>query len=142
MLIGRSDSKIDEKGRISFPKKFRLELGDNLIITQGFEGSLIIIAKKQMNLLLEGTQGPPITDKTARETERFLLGSAEEVIIDEKGRILIPDHLRKYAGLTAEVSFLGILRYVQVWDKDTWEKHNLMLHKDIDPITKKLGTDK
>ena len=138
MLIGRSDSKIDEKGRISFPKKFRLELGDNLIITQGFEGSLIIIAKKQMNLLLEGTQGRPITDKTARETERFLLGSAEEVIIDEKGRILIPDHLRKYAGLTAEVSFLGILRYVQVWNRQVWEEHNLKLVREIVPITEKL----
>src|SRR3990167_8539406 len=97
MLIGRQDSKIDEKNRISFPKKFRKELGDHLIITQGFEGSLIVISVDQLKILFEGTEGKPIIDKEARETERFLLGSAEEVTLDQKGRFILPEHLRKFA---------------------------------------------
>jgi len=141
MLIGRSDSKIDEKNRISFPKKFRKELGDNLIVTQGFEGSLIVISKDQLKLLLEGTEGKPIIDKAARETERFLLGSAEEVKLDDKGRFIIPEHLRKYANLSQEVSCLGIIRYVQIWDKKQWEEHNKELIENIEPITEKLSDD-
>ena len=139
MLIGRHDSKIDEKNRISFPKKFRKELGDSLIITQGFEGSLIVISVNQLKLLLEGTEGKPIIDKKARETERFLLGSAEEVTLDDKGRLILPEHLRIYAGLTGEVSCLGIIRYVQIWDKKRWEEHNQELIKQIEPITEKLA---
>jgi len=142
MLIGRQDSKIDEKNRISFPKKFRKELGDSLVVTQGFEGSLIVISVDQLKLLLEGTEGKPIIDKSARETERFLLGSAEEVELDEKGRFIIPDHLRKYANLTQEVSCLGIIRYVQIWDKKRWEDHNSELTKTIEPITEKLSNEK
>ncbi len=142
MLIGRHDSKIDEKNRISFPKKFRKELGDSLIITQGFEGSLIVISVNQLKLLLEGTEGKPIIDKGARETERFLLGSAEEVTLDDKGRFIIPEHLRVYANLKQEVSCLGIIRYVQIWDKKRWEEHNQELIKQIEPITKKLSNEK
>lgn len=138
MLIGRSDSKIDEKNRISFPKKFRRELGDNLIVTQGFDSSLIVISRDQWKVLLEGTEGKPITNKEARETETFLLGSAEEVDLDTKGRFVIPDHLKRFAGLSSEVACLGLLRYVRIWDKKKWEEHNEKLVKDIEPITEKL----
>ncbi len=141
MLIGRQDSKIDEKNRIIFPKKFRKELGDSLIVTQGFEGSLIVISKAQFEILLEGTKGRPIIDKQAREIERFLLGSAEEVILDEKGRFIIPQHLRQYAHLSSEVTCLGIVRYVQIWDKNRWETHNQELVKKIEPITEKLSDE-
>lgn len=142
MLIGRHDSKIDEKNRISFPKKFRKELGNNLIITQGFESSLIVISVDQLKLLLEGTQGKPIIDKQARQIEQFLLGSAEEVTLDQKGRFILPDHLKRYANLENEVACLGIIRYVQIWDKKKWEEHNQELIKRIEPITEKLHEDK
>ena len=141
MLIGRQDSKIDEKNRISFPKKFREELGDKLIVTQGFEGSLIIVSEERWKLLLEGTEGRPFTEKIARETERFLLGSAAQVSLDDKGRFVLPEHLETYAGITDEVTCLGISRYVQVWDKEKWEEHNSDLIKNIDPITEKLSKD-
>ncbi len=138
MLIGRQDTKIDEKNRIILPAKFRRELGDNLIVTQGFEGSLIVISVSKFELLLEGTRGKPIIDKNAREIERFLLGSAEEVSLDDKGRFIVPNYLREYASLNEEVSMLGVIRYVQIWDKKRWETHNLELIKKIEPITERL----
>ncbi len=139
MLIGRQDTKIDEKNRIILPAKFRRELGDNLIVTQGFEGSLIVISVSKFELLLEGTRGKPIIDKNAREIERFLLGNAEEVSLDDKGRFIVPNYLREYASLNEEVSMLGVIRYVQIWDKKRWETHNSELIKKIEPITEKLS---
>ena len=129
MLIGRQDTKIDEKNRIILPAKFRRELGDKLIVTQGFEGSLIVISVSKFELLLEGTRGKPIIDKNAREIERFLLGSAEEVSLDDKGRFIIPAYLREYASLNGEVSMLGVIRYVQIWDKKRWEEYSNTLIK-------------
>lgn len=139
MLIGRQDSKIDEKNRIILPSKFRRELGDNLIVTQGFESSLIVISVSKFELLLEGTRGKPIIDKSAREIERFLLGSAEEVTLDDKGRFIVPSYLRNYANLTQEVSILGVMRYVQIWDMKRWETHNLELIKKIEPIAERMS---
>lgn len=141
MLIGRHECKIDEKNRISFPKKFRKELGQNLIVTQGFEGSLIVISSEQLDVLLEGTQGKPIIDKRAREVDRFLLGSAEDISLDKKGRFILPEHLKRFAGITSEVSCIGSRRHVQIWDKKKWEEHNKELVKNIDPITEKLSDD-
>lgn len=141
MLIGRHDSKIDEKNRIIFPSKFRKELGNELIVTQGFEGSLIVISVNKFELLLEGTKEKPIINKSAREIERFLLGSATEVTLDEKGRFIIPDYLREYADLTSDVSLLGVIRYVQIWDKKRWEMHNKELIASIEPITERLEKD-
>jgi len=139
MLLGRQDSKIDEKGRIAFPKKFRQALGDRLIVTQGFERSLIVVSEKSWKSLLEGTEGLPFTNKNARETQRFLLGSAAQVELDEKGRFVLPLHLRGYGQLGEEVVCLGISRYVEIWDKKLWEQHNIELIKNIEPITKKLS---
>jgi len=140
MLIGRHDTKIDSKGRISFPNKFKKELGKTLVITQGFEGSLIIIKASEMRLLLEGTEGLPLTDKEARDTETFLLGSASEVELDSKGRFIIPKHLREYAFLTSEVTCLGVMRYIRIWDKKRWEEYGESLVKQIGEITVKLAS--
>lgn len=141
MLIGRQDSRIDEKNRISFPKKFRRELGDKLIVTQGFEGSLIVVAKDSWEVLISGTQGKPITNKEARETETFLLGSAEEVELDAKGRFILPEYLKKYANLKDEVACLGVLKYVRIFDKKKWEEHNLELIGEIGSITERLDKE-
>lgn len=141
MLIGQESSKIDEKNRILFPKKFRKVLGDELIVTQGFEGSLIVVSAKDWRSLLEGTEGKPFTHKEARETQRFLLATATEATLDEKGRFIVPEHLREYAGIDREAIVLGISRYVEIWDKKRWETHNKELIKNIEPITKKLSEE-
>ncbi len=139
MLIGQYGGTIGEKNRIAFPKKFRDELGDKLIITQGFEGSLIVVAEASWKSLLEGTEGMPLTDLSTRETQRFLLGTATEVELDEKGRFVLPTHLKEYGSLSGEIVFLGISRYVEIWDKKKWEEHNSILVGTITSIADKLS---
>jgi len=139
MLIGQYGATIGAKNRIAFPKKFRDELGDNLIITQGFEGSLIVVSLEGWRGLLEGTEGMPLTDLATRETQRFLLGTAADVELDEKGRFVLPAHLKKYAGFGSEIVFLGISRYVEIWDKKKWEEHNSELVNTISGVADKLS---
>lgn len=140
MLLGQFDGKVGERSRVAFPKKFRDELGDKLIITQGFEGSLIVVSEVGWKALLEGTDGLPFTSSSARETQRFLLGRATFVELDEKGRFILPDYLRRYAEIGSEIVFLGISRYVEVWSKPKWEKYHTDLAKNIGTITEKLST--
>lgn len=140
MLLGQFDGKVGERSRVAFPKKFRDELGDKLIITQGFEGSLIVVSEVGWKALLEGTDGLPFTSSSARETQRFLLGRATFVELDEKGRFILPDYLRRYAEIGSEIVFLGISRYVEVWSKPKWEKYHMELAKNIGTITEKLST--
>src|SRR5258706_9238815 len=132
MLLGRYDSTIGSKFQISFPKKFRQDLGDKLIITKGFENCLIVVSEQSWKTLLEGTEGLPFTQKPTRKMQRFLLGNAQMVELDSKGRCVIPQYLREYAQLKEEVVYAGIERFVEIWDKAAWEEEQKELTGSIE----------
>jgi transcriptional regulator MraZ len=138
MLIGQYEGKIDVKGRTAFPKKFREVLGDRLIITLGYENSLIVVSEKGWKALLEGTEGKPFIQSGARETQRFLLGSASSIELDSKGRFIIPSYLRNFGKIKGDVVFLGLSRYVEIWDKELWGEYRTNLEKNIDRISQAL----
>lgn len=139
MLLGQYVGKVGNKGRVAFPKKFREILGDRLIITQGYENSLIVVSEEGWKALLEGTEGKPFTVAPARETQRFLLGGASAIEVDAKGRFILPVYLRDYAKIADEVVFVGLSRYVEMWDKIRWEEYRKQLEKNIGTIAERLN---
>ena len=138
MLIGQYDGKIDTKGRMALPKKFREILGDDLIVTLGYENALIVVSEKNWRSLLEGTEGRPFIDSATRETQRFLLGGATSVSLDGKGRFILPSYLREFGKIKENVVFLGLSRYVEIWSKEVWEEYRKTLEKNIDNISQRL----
>lgn len=138
MLLGQYESSVGEKNRIAFPKKFRLSLGDNVIITKGYENALIIVSEDGWKALLDGTQGRPFIESATRETQRFLLGNASLVELDSKGRFVLPTYLRNFAKIKETVVFLGLDRYVELWDKNSWEEYSKRLEGSIDSIARRL----
>ena len=141
MLLGQYEGKVGAKNRIAIPKKLRDVLGDKLIITLGYENSLIVVSQESWKSLLEGTQGRPFIQSEARETQRFLLGGASFVELDGKGRFVLPIYLREFGKIKDEVIFLGLSRYVEIWDKKQWESYRENLEKNIDKISQRLVTD-
>lgn len=138
MLIGQFEGKIDKKGRSAFPKKFREILGEKIIVTLGYENSLITVSEENWKQLLEGTEGKPFIQSETRETQRFLLGGASLVELDSKGRFIIPSYLREFARIENEIIFLGLSRYVEIWDRKRWELYRGDLEKNIDKISQRL----
>jgi len=138
MLIGQYDGKVDIKGRTAFPKKFRKILGDKLIITFGYESSLIVVSEENWKALLEGTEGRPFIESPTRETQRFLLGGASNIELDGKGRFVLPSYLRDFARVKENVVFVGLSRYVEIWDKNRWVNYQKFLEKNIETISQRL----
>lgn len=139
MLIGQYRAKISLKGRVAFPKKFREELGDSLVATVGYENSLMVVSQKEWRSLIEATEGKPFIFDSARDTNRFLLGEASEVFLDEQGRFVLPPYLREHGKIGEEVVFLGLNKYVEIWDKKLWEEYQKYLNENIGKIAEKLG---
>lgn len=139
MLIGQYEGKVDSKGRAAFPKKLREELGNKVIITLGYENSLIIVKESNWKTLLSGTEGRPFIESDTRETQRFLLGGASGVELDSKGRFIIPYYLREFGQIKEEIIFLGLNTYVELWDKDKWKIYQKNLEKKIDIISERLA---
>ena len=139
MLLGQVNKILDSKNRLSFPFRFRKELGNRLIITQNMEGSLLVVSVESWKTLMEGTENKPFILKEVREIQRFLFGSAQQVDLDEKGRFILPAHLKEYSGIDSEAVFVGVNNRVEIWDKMRWEEYNgKYLTKNINEITEKL----
>ncbi|MGE5042316.1 MAG: division/cell wall cluster transcriptional repressor MraZ [Candidatus Levyibacteriota bacterium] len=141
MLIGQYEGTVSSKNQISFPKQFRDFLGSKLIVTKGLEGYLIVVSEENWKTLLEGTENRPFTNTEARLTQRYLLGNASFVTVDARGRFILADHLRKHAEIKSDVIFAGIERFVEIWDKDAWEKHQEELSKTVSTVADRLGKE-
>ena len=139
MLIGQYRTKVSPKGRLAFPKRFREVLGDNLVVTVGYENSLMVVSAKDWKSLIESTENQPVILNSARDTNRFLLGEATEIDLDEQGRCVLPGYLRAHAKIGEEAIFLGLNKYVEIWDKQVWEEYQKYLKENIDKIAEKLS---
>lgn len=142
MLLGQYESTIGIKHQTGLPKKFRDILSEKLIVTKGFENCLIIVSEENWKTLLEGTEGKPFTNKPIRELQRFLLGNATYVQLDQKGRFVVPEYLRRFAKIETDVIFVGVQRFVELWDKKNWEEHQEELSKNIESIAERLSEEK
>lgn len=138
MVLGQYESRIGEKHQAGLPKKFREILGEKLIVTKGFEHCLLIVSEENWKTLLEGTEGKPFTSKSTRELQRFLLGNASYVSLDIKGRFVLPEYLRLFAHIENDVIFVGVQRFVELWDKSRWEAYQEELGKHIESIAERL----
>lgn len=138
MLLGQHGASIDAKGRVALPKRFREILGNNIIVTLGYENSLVIVSEENWKPLLEGTEGKPFIHYETRETQRFLLGGASFAELDDKGRFIVPSYLRSFAKIENEVVFLGLSRYVELWSRSIWEAYQKNLEKNIQTISQRL----
>ena len=142
MLIGEYTVKLGDKKRLAIPKKFREEQGTKLIITKGYENSLVIVNQNQWKQIAGEVTNGSFISKDIRETTRFLVGSANELEFDEQGRFVVPTSLLEYAGLGSEVVFVGLINWVEVWDKKKWEEKNQYLLKHNEEIAERLNESK
>ena len=139
MLIGRYSTNVGGKGRVAVPVKLREGLGKSAIISQGYEKSLLLVSRDKWEALTGFLNDKPLTIGPARDTERFLYGSAFEVEFDGQGRIVVPQELREFAGLNTEAVFLGVGNRVEIWSRENWTKYDQTLKKNIEDIASKLS---
>ncbi len=128
MLIGEYQHNIDAKGRIIVPAKFRSDLGRCFYITKGLDGCLFVLPEAEWKELEEKIHSMPISK--ARTLQRFFFSGAAEVETDKQGRVLIPQHLRDYAGLEKDITLIGTSSRVEIWNTDEWKKFNANLTEE------------
>ncbi|OGC50256.1 hypothetical protein A2716_03540 [candidate division WWE3 bacterium RIFCSPHIGHO2_01_FULL_40_23] len=142
MIIGEFRNKLVDGNRLSFPKKFREETGNKIVITQGYEGCLVIVDQKGWDILVSEAAKGPFVSLSVRDTSRFLLGSASEIELDGQGRFVLPANLKEYAKISEEVVFLGLGRWVEVWALPRWTERKKYIDDHSGEIGEKLSSPK
>ena len=139
MLIGEYLSKLTDKNRLAIPKKLREEMPEGLIISRGYEGCLILLDNLRFAKLETVINKEPILNLSIRDTKRFLLGGASEIDLDAQGRFVLADNLREFAQIREDVVFIGLIDWVEIWDKEKWQAKLQDLSKHASDIADKLS---
>ena len=125
MLTGTYNHALDTNGRLIIPARLREELGEGFVITRNMDKCLSVYPKSEWDALTEKLNTLPlISSEPARKITRAICGNSSVSEVDKQGRILIPQHLREYAGLTKDITLVGANRLVEIWDTKTWEQYN------------------
>ena len=123
MLLGTHTPKLDEKGRIILPAKFRSDLAGGVVLTRGQEHCIYVFSRATFLQELEKLRNAPLTSKQGREFQRFFLSGASEQEPDSQHRVTIPTVLREYAGLDRELTVIGAGDRAEIWSTDAWNTY-------------------
>ena len=123
MFLGTHSPRLDEKGRIILPAKFREELADGLVLTRGQERCIYVFSQREFERIHESMREAPISSKQSRDYIRVFLSGASDEVPDKQGRVTIPTALRSYAGLERELAVIGAGTRAEIWDAQAWDEY-------------------
>ena len=116
MFLGTYTPKLDDKGRLTLPAKFRDELRGGLMITKGQDHCLYVFPRETFAEMARKVASAPLTSESARAFQRNLFSGTDEQNPDAQGRIAIIPELRRYASLTKDCVVLGAFTRAEIWD--------------------------
>ena len=123
MLLGTFVPKLDDKGRVILPAKFRDELAEGVVLTRGQDRCVYVFSNSEFEELHNRIRQAPVTSKQARDYLRLLLSGAHAETPDRQNRVTIPQQLRQYAGLDRELAVIGAGTRAEIWDAEAWNAY-------------------
>jgi MraZ protein len=123
VFLGTYAPRLDEKGRIILPAKFRDELAGGLVMTRGQDRCVYVFSQRGFEGVHSAIQQATLSDKGTRDFLRLFLSGASDEIPDKQNRVTIPSHLRSYAGLDRDVTVIGVGTRMEIWDTAAWSTY-------------------
>lgn len=139
MFIGNYHNSIDAKCRMIIPSKYREELGNRCVITQGIDRCLYVYPMSEWESFAEKLSRLPKADAKARNFVRHFYGNAEECEMDKQGRVTLPAALRRYGKIEKELMTIGNGEKIEVWSKEVWDQEMQTSQLDGDDIAEGMA---
>jgi len=138
MFLGEFEYKIDEKGRVPLPPKFRTQLRQGMVLTGGPEKCIIAYSQAEWNKLASRLTSGTVAHSKLRRLNRAIFATAFSLNIDGQGRIALPVPLREYAGIKEEVIIAGVNTYIELWNKEQWQSEKAISQEQAWQIIESL----
>ncbi len=124
MFFGTYTPKLDDKGRLILPAKFRDQLAGGLMVTRGQEHCLYVWPQAEVDRITERLREAPVSHKATRDYVRMFSSASSDETPDKQGRITIPPALRDWAALSKDVVVIGAMTRLEIWDEASWEAYS------------------
>ena len=130
MFLGTYEPKLDDKGRVILPARFREDMEGGIVLTRGQEHCIYAFPAQEFEQMTVELRRAPLSSKQARDYIRVLLSGAYKEVPDKQGRITLPPDLRKYAGLDSDLTVIGAGSRAEIWNSQAWNDY-LSVQEDV-----------
>jgi MraZ protein len=124
VFFGTYTPRLDDKGRLFLPAKFRDELADGLVVTRGQERCLYVWSMEEFGRFTDRLRETSVTSRAARDYVRMFFAGASDETPDKQGRITVPPMLRDYASLAKDCVVIGAMTRIEIWDATSWQTYS------------------
>ena len=139
LLLGEYEFTIDAKGRVAIPARFRPVFAEGIFLTRGFDHCLSAYAPEQWERFVEERTGElPEMSSRGRQVRRFVFAGASAETLDGQGRVKLPQSLIEFAGITKDVTIIGVHDHVEVWDRASWADYRQRMEEGADASADEL----
>ncbi len=138
MFFGEFEYKIDGKGRVPIPPRFRRMLREGLVLTPGIEKCIIAYPLTEWTKLADTLTSGPVAPSKLRRLNRATFAAAFSIRLDGQGRIALPISLKQYAEIVDEVIIAGANNYLELWNKVHWESEKAISQEQAWQIIESL----
>ena len=123
MFLATHFPKIDDKGRLVLPAKFREGLAEGVVLSKGQDRSVVVWPVAEFADYAGRVREASRSDARARAYSRVLFSAASDETPDKQGRISVPQALREYAGLERDCVVVGNHGTVEIWNPASWDEY-------------------
>jgi len=120
MLLGEYEYKVDNKGRLPLPPKFRQEFKEGMVLARGMEECIVIYKKSDFEKLASNYTAEKFATSKIRRLNRFTFGHAFDQEMDNQGRIAIPSSLKSFAKIGDSAIIVGANNCIELWNPEKW----------------------
>jgi len=138
MFFGEFEYKIDEKGRVPIPPRFRRLLKDGVVLAPGAERCITIYPLDEWKKLAASLTSSAVSRSKLRRLKRALFATAFNLRMDPQGRVALPVSLREYAEIVDEVVVAGENNYLEIWNTVLWEEEKAISQEQAWQIIESL----
>jgi MraZ protein len=138
MFYGEFDYKLDEKGRLPIPPKFRNVFKDGIVLTSSAENCITAYTIAEWKNLSDSLTSNPLARSKMRRLNRAIFATAFNTIVDSQGRVAIPAPLRDHAQIIDDAVVVGINTYLEIWNKALWDEEKALSQEQAYQIIESL----
>ncbi len=140
MFFGEYLYKVDEKGRVPLPPKFRREMKDGVVLAKGMgERCIAVYPMAEWKRLSDKLAEKALTPANLRRLNRAIFSSAFSASFDGQGRIKLPDQLRAYAGIADTAIVVGANSLVELWSEEGWKAEKTSAEEQASQLIETFG---
>jgi MraZ protein len=140
MFFGEYPYKVDEKGRVPLPPKFRRQMKEGVILAKGMgEKCIAVYPVAEWKRLSDSLAAKVVTPANLRRLNRAIFGSAFGASLDGQGRIILPSSLREHAGIGDTAIVVGANNCVELWSEGEWQAEKKSAEEQASEIIESFG---